>query len=242
MKFWFVVPAAGIGSRFGGDVPKQYRTVCGKRIIEHTLERLISLEPEGILVAVSPDDALWSTLPICRHPLVSSVDGGGERADSVMKALGSLRSRAGEDDWVLVHDVARPCVRAEDIARLIHGVKDSSVGGILAMPVSDTLKQVGTDFHIEQTRDRSTLWAAMTPQMFPLGLLMHSLDLAKARSIVPTDEAMAVELAGFAPLVVPGSRDNIKITRPEDLAIAEAILRWQQQPSGSSGSDPGGSI
>lgn len=239
MTFWFVVPAAGIGSRFGGDLPKQYLPVCGKRIIEHTLERLISLEPAGIVVAISPGDTLWPTLSISSHPLIHCVAGGEERADSVTNALALLAGMAARDGWVLVHDVARPCVRVEDIARLIRELKDSPVGGILAVPVSDTLKEVGADLRIEKTRDRSTLWAAMTPQMFRIGLLRQALEQAKQKKRVPTDEAMAVELAGFRPVVVSGSRDNIKITRPEDLAIAEAILGWQAKNASTNDFDRG---
>jgi len=232
MSIWFVVPAAGVGSRFGGDLPKQYITLSGKTIIEHTLERLLAVKPSGIVVAISPEDELWHTLGVSRHPLVRSVTGGSERAHSVSHALAALAEQAADDDWVLVHDVARPCVRVDDILRLLDTLKESSVGGILAAPASDTIKVVTERCKVTKTLDRSVLWSAMTPQMFRYGLLTESLTQALLQKIIPTDEAMAVELAGFSPEVVPGCRDNIKITRQEDLAIAAAILAWQADQFG----------
>ncbi|MGD9661262.1 MAG: 2-C-methyl-D-erythritol 4-phosphate cytidylyltransferase [Porticoccaceae bacterium] len=232
MSFWFVVPAAGVGSRFGGDEPKQYALLAGKTVIEHTLERLLAVKPSGIVVAIHPDDQRWQTLDISRHPLIRSVTGGTERVHSVSHALAALAEQAADDDWVLVHDVARPCVRIEDIQRLQETLKDSSVGGILAAPVSDTIKIVADGCKITRTQNRSTLWSAMTPQMFRYALLSDSLTQALLQKIIPTDEAMAVELAGFSPEVVPGCRDNIKITREEDMAIATAILAWQVEQRG----------
>ncbi len=235
MKIWFVVPAAGSGRRLGGDIPKQYLALAGKRVVEHTLERLLTLAPAGAVVAVSAGDTLWPTLAISRHPLVRTAAGGAERADSVANALALLAGEAAGDDWVLVHDVARPCVRVADIELLIQRLENSPVGGILAAPVSDTLKRVSATRAIEGTEDRSRLWAAMTPQMFRYGLLTRALAAALDQGSKPTDEAMAVELLGYSPLVVEGHRDNIKITRREDLAIAETILHWQQRQRTTSG-------
>jgi len=226
MKFWIVVPAAGIGSRVGASCPKQYLPLCGKTIIEHSLERLLSVSPERVVVSLHPEDRHWQGLDIRNHALISVVTGGAERVHSVRNALSFLADRANNQDWVLVHDVARPCVRAADIKRLLKALQASSVGGILAAPVSDTLKQVkGSE--IQTTLDRSVLWAALTPQMFRFGLLRDAIDRALAEGVIPTDEAMAVERLGHRPMVVTGSRDNIKVTLREDIAIAEAILRWQ---------------
>jgi 2-C-methyl-D-erythritol 4-phosphate cytidylyltransferase len=222
MTFWVVVPAAGVGRRFGAGMPKQYCHVAGKPIIEHTLARLVELEPEGIVVAIAGNDRHWPTLPIADHPLISTVEGGEERAQSVLNALTFLEQKADAEDWVLVHDVARPCVRRRDVKNLLQQLASDPVGGLLAVPTSDTLKQV--DGHcISHTVDRAGLWSAMTPQMFRHAMLLKALQ----QQVAVTDESMAMELAGYTPNVVEGSRDNIKVTRPEDLAIVEAILRWQ---------------
>lgn len=229
MNGWFVVPAAGVGKRFGSDIPKQYLTLAGKRVVEHTLERLLSLTPRGIVIAVSREDSVWRTLPLSRHPLISVVTGGQERSDSVRNALVFLREKVDSSDWILVHDVARPCVSIEDISRLFLQLENSAIGGILATPVSDTLKLIGQDLKIEKTEDRSKFWAALTPQMFRFDVLMEGVDYCLQNGIVPTDEAMALELIGYHPELVEARRDNIKITRPEDMAIAETILCWQHQ-------------
>ena len=231
MKGWFVVPAAGVGKRFGGNIPKQYQQLAGKTIIEHTLDKLLSLLPDGVVVVIAPDDDHWQSLSISNHPLIQVVHGGAERSDSVGLALQYLESRLCAEDWVLVHDVARPCVSADDIARLVNTFECSDVGGILAAPVSDTLKRASTERTIEVTEDRSQLWAAMTPQMFRFGVLQEALRRCKQQGVIPTDEAMAVELMGLKPGLVEGRRDNIKLTRREDLVLAEAILEWQRQLS-----------
>jgi 2-C-methyl-D-erythritol 4-phosphate cytidylyltransferase len=227
MNAWFITPAAGVGRRFGGLVPKQYATIAGKTIVEHTLERLVALNPQGIVVPLSADDPWWGQLAIRHHALIHTVSGGAERADSVANALAYLDNRLAVDAWVLVHDIARPCVRGVEIQAMWAALETSAVGGILAAPVSDTLKVVDGAGAIVATQDRRQLWAAMTPQMFRFGLLQDALAEAQAQGVVVTDEAMAMELAGHRPQVVAGSRDNIKITQPEDIAIAETILRWQ---------------
>ena len=228
MNLWIVVPAAGVGKRFGSAVPKQYLTLAGKLVIEHTLERLLALEPQACLVAISCEDRRWSTLGVSGLPGIRTVTGGAERADSVRLALAALQSQAGDDDWVLVHDVARPCVRVADIETLQARLAGSSVGGILAAPVSDTLKIGDVESGIESTADRSRFWAAMTPQMFRYGLLRRALEYCRDTQVNPTDEAMAVELLGYRPALVEGRRDNIKITRPEDMAMAATILAGQR--------------
>lgn len=229
MTTWVVVPAAGVGRRFGGDTPKQYQQLLGKSVIEHTLERLLELDDAQIVVAVSSVDTQWQKLSVFQSPRIQTAIGGDERADSVRLALETLQGKAKQDDWVLVHDVARPCVRVQDIKNLLAQLANHKVGGVLATPVSDTLKRVLNQPDIDSTEDRSQLWAAQTPQMFRYGLLLESLQAAVEQQRQPTDESAAIEQLGYTPSVVEGSRDNIKITRLEDMAIAEAIMKYQQQ-------------
>ncbi len=229
MNTWVIVPAAGVGSRFGGDIPKQYKLLLGKLVIEHTLERLLQLEDVQVVVAVSSEDTLWQKLPVFQNSRIQTTLGGEERADSVRLALESLQGKAHHGDWVLVHDVARPCVRVQDIQNLMMTLASYKVGGVLATPVSDTVKRVLNESNIDSTEDRSQLWAAQTPQMFRYGLLLESLQKAVQQQYQPTDESAAIEQLGYTPCVVEGSRDNIKITRLEDMAIAEAIMKYQQQ-------------
>lgn len=224
-RYWLVVPAAGVGARMGANCPKQYLPLLGKTIIEHTLERLLELTVlEKIIVALSPNDAFWPELEISHNQKVIRVDGGFERADSVLKALQSLDNTAKHNDWVLVHDAARPCVTVAAIMHLIETCVEHSVGGILGVPVTDTLKRVNAVGEIETTLDRSVLWQAQTPQMFRYGLLREGLERAAKNNHTVTDEASALEYLGLSPLMVEGSGDNIKVTRPEDLALAEMIL------------------
>ena len=229
MTTWVVVPAAGVGRRFGGDTPKQYQQLLGKPVIEHTLERLLELDDAQTVVAVSSVDTQWQKLSVFQSPRIQTVIGGDERADSVRLALETLQGKAKQDDWVLVHDVARPCVRVQDIKNLLAQLANHKVGGVLATPVSDTLKRVLNQPDIDSTEDRSQLWAAQTPQMFRYGLLLESLQAAVEQQRQPTDESAAIEQLGYTPSVVEGSRDNIKITRLEDMAIAEAIMKYQQE-------------
>lgn len=229
---WIVVPAAGQGSRFGGILAKQYQSLAGKTVIEHTLERLLLVGQSIIVVAIHPDDSHWTRLPVFNHPRIRTVHGGKERSDSVRLALDCLQREAHVDDWVLVHDVARPCVRVADINKLIDAVKTHSVGGILATSVSDTVKQVDCQGIVTATVNRADLWLAQTPQMFRYGLLRWSLNTAYRQQWQPTDEAAAVEKLGHLSLAVEGSRDNIKITRREDLTIAEAIIGFQSESLG----------
>ncbi|MEL7401186.1 MAG: 2-C-methyl-D-erythritol 4-phosphate cytidylyltransferase [Pseudomonadota bacterium] len=226
--FWVVVPAAGVGARMGADKPKQYLPLLGKTILEHTLERLLALpQLQGITVVLSPGDDLGANLGVMSHPKISIADGGRERCDSVLNGLASLRDRLTDNDWVLVHDAARPCVAHSDILLLLMRLKDHAVGGILGTPVSDTIKRVAQGA-IETTVDRSVLWQAQTPQMFRYGLLYNALEQALQKGTVITDEASALESAGYSPAIVEGRRDNIKVTRPEDLPVAELILNSEQ--------------
>ncbi|OZY85837.1 2-C-methyl-D-erythritol 4-phosphate cytidylyltransferase [Cellvibrio mixtus] len=223
--YWVVVPAAGVGARMGADCPKQYLPLLQKTVIEHTLSRLLAIKGlAGVYVALGSQDAHWKQLPIAVHPAIYPVEGAAERAGSVLNALIALSDVAQEDDWVLVHDAARPCITQQDIESLIRCVADHPVGGILGVPVSDTLKNV-SDGHILSTIDRSALWQAQTPQMFRVGLLRACLQRALAEKKIITDEASALEAFGYKPLMVKGRSSNIKITYPDDLAIAGFLLQ-----------------
>ncbi|MGB3611538.1 MAG: 2-C-methyl-D-erythritol 4-phosphate cytidylyltransferase [Cellvibrio sp.] len=229
-RYWIIVPAAGVGARMGAGKPKQYLTLLGKTILEHTIGRLLSVpDVAGLLVAVSPDDDTWPQLSISTHPGVTRINGGAERSYSVLNALDALSGQAEANDWVLVHDAARPCITPSSIQTLCVELADDPVGGILAVPVSDTVKRVSRDRSITQTLDRSELWLAQTPQLFRYGLLRATLADALARCQPITDEASALEAGGYPHRVVEGRADNIKITRPEDLALAQTILQQQEQ-------------
>lgn len=229
-RYWVIVPAAGIGSRMRSELPKQYLRLRGKTLLEHTLERLLALpDLAGLVLAVNPQDPHWERLPLSEDHRISVVDGGSERSRSVLNALNYLTLQAEADDWVLVHDAARPCISQASVASLYRHTLKHAVGGILATPVADTLKRVAPDHGIEQTCDRRGLWQAQTPQVFRYQLLHQCLARALGQGETITDEASALELAGYRPLVVEGRSDNIKVTRPEDLALAELILQRQEQ-------------
>jgi 2-C-methyl-D-erythritol 4-phosphate cytidylyltransferase len=226
-RLWAVVPAAGKGSRMGADRPKQYLELAGRTVLEHTLRRLLA-EPRiaAIVVALAAEDADGPRVIASLGPRVRATSGGAERCHSVLNGLDAL-PEAAADDWVLVHDAARPCLRQADLAKLIDDLSGGDCGGILAVPVRDTLKRCAADGSIEHTVDRASLWHALTPQMFRLGILREALRAALAAGRLVTDEAQAVELAGRVPRVVEGHADNIKITRPEDLPLAEHYLKTQ---------------
>lgn len=225
--FWFVVPAAGAGSRMQSDIPKQYLSLGNKTLLDQTLSRLIAVpQISGIILVLSADDQYFSQSEFFQHPLIQTVVGGKERRDSVLSALEFLRNRISDDDWVLVHDAARPCVTLESIETLKRELNANNVGGILAIPVADTIKQVNSQDLIVKTIDRRSLWQAQTPQMFRFGVLYSSLKETQNNFMV-TDEASAIELAGFTAKIVAGRTDNIKITRPSDLDLAEFILQKQ---------------
>jgi 2-C-methyl-D-erythritol 4-phosphate cytidylyltransferase len=221
---WCVVPAAGKGVRAGGDRPKQYQWLAGRPLIDHTLERLAA-HPRiaGLLVAIAADDRHFaSTDRIGGKPLVITV-GGGERSDSVLAGLLALPATVADDDFVLVHDAARPCVRAADIERLVE-LAGKGEGGLLGAPLRDTLKRADAACHSIATEPRDGRWRAFTPQMFRRGALVRALRLAAEAGIVVSDEAMAMERTGVSPLLVEGSEDNIKVTTPADFALAEFLL------------------
>lgn len=227
-RHWLVIPAAGSGRRIGGPVPKQYLELAGQPLLAHTLRCFVGHPAlAGIVVVLAAGDSGWEALDPALRAAVGTVPGGAERSDSVAAGLAALADRAAADDWVLVHDAARPCLRYADVDRMIEDLRGQDVGGILATPVRDTLKRCDSGRAITGTVDRSGLWHAMTPQMFRLGRLLDALRSALADGVVVTDEAQAMERSGCVPLVVPGHGDNIKITHPDDLALARLIMRAQ---------------
>ncbi len=225
---WAVVPAAGKGARMGVDTPKQYLELAGKPVLQHTLDVFVRHPGvAGVAIAVSPDDRQWPAIVDALGATVYTANGGAERCHSVLAGIGALRGVASERDWVLVHDAARPCLRATDVDRMIEELSSIPCGGILAAPVRDTLKRCNEACEIEQTVDRTRLWHALTPQMFRIGMLREAIGAALDNGHIVTDEAQAVEAVGGIPRVVEGHADNIKITHPADLALAEFILRAQ---------------
>lgn len=227
---WALVPAAGSGRRFGGEVPKQYLRVAGKPLIEHALAALLSHPGiDGVVVALAADDTRWPGWnSLCGKPVITCI-GGGERAESVLAALQSLPASVTDDELVLVHDAARPNLQADDITALIASANGCPEGAILAAPVRDTLKRADAGDRdlvprIAATEPRDGLWRALTPQAFRRDLLQRALEGAKADGLVLTDEAMAMERLGLHPALVEGREDNLKVTTPADLALAEFLL------------------
>ncbi|MGM0413024.1 MAG: 2-C-methyl-D-erythritol 4-phosphate cytidylyltransferase [Pseudomonadota bacterium] len=230
VPFWAVIPAAGAGRRMGSATPKQYLEIHGRAVLHHTVARLAA-QPglRGIVVAVDAADEHFDTLAADLPGPVHRVTGGAERADSVLAALDHLAGHAAADEWVLVHDAARPCLRGEDLDRLLTTLAGEAVGGLLGVPVVDTVKHADPGGVVDATVDRRGLWRALTPQMFRLGLLREALTAALAAGVPVTDEASAVEWAGHRPHMVEGAADNVKITRPEDLALAALYLDHQTE-------------
>jgi 2-C-methyl-D-erythritol 4-phosphate cytidylyltransferase len=217
--FWAVIPAAGVGSRMRADRPKQYLTLAGRTILEHTLACFLDHPGlKGIVVSLAEDDPFWPQLPCADDARIHRAPGGSERADSVFNALLRLVELGADgNDWVLVHDAARPNLARSDLDNLLAVLAEDPVGGLLAVPARDTLKRAGPDGRVRETVDRSVIWQAYTPQMFRLAPLQHALADARVAGVAVTDEASAMEWAGLAPRLVEGRADNLKVTRPEDL-------------------------
>lgn len=223
-----IVPAAGTGSRMGADKPKQYLPLNGKTLLENTLERLIQHPKiDRVVLPLHRLDRTFEQLPISRCDWLQTVIGGNERADSVLAGLEAVDL----DQWVLVHDAARPCVRHEDLDNLLALADTDSDGGILACRVTDTIKRADpcNSHSILTTEPRDGLWHAMTPQFFPARYLHESLLDALAQGVAVTDEASAIEWAGGKVNLVAAATDNIKVTRPQDLALAEYFLSQQEE-------------
>ncbi|MCQ4329293.1 2-C-methyl-D-erythritol 4-phosphate cytidylyltransferase [Stutzerimonas stutzeri] len=226
-SFWVVIPAAGVGSRMRADRPKQYLPLAGKTIIEHTIECFLD-HPRllGVVVSLATADPYWPRLECASDSRIQRADGGAERAESVLSGLRRVAELGARDEqWVLVHDAARPNLAREDLDRLLAELANDPVGGLLAVPARDTLKRAGDDGRVQETIDRSVVWQAFTPQMFRLGALRDALAGALEAGAPVTDEASALEWAGLSPKLIEGRADNLKVTRPEDLHGLEQ--RWQ---------------
>ncbi|HWG30495.1 MAG TPA: 2-C-methyl-D-erythritol 4-phosphate cytidylyltransferase [Steroidobacteraceae bacterium] len=225
MRYWLIVPAAGVGRRFGEQTPKQYVPLHGRTLLEWSLAPFrADSRCTGIVVALAAGDPHW---PAIARKLgnVTVAPGGAERSHSVRNGLAALQGQVAASDWVLVHDAARPCLPAADLNRLVERLDSHPVGGLLAAPAADTLKATGEDLQVVRTVDRSGLWRALTPQMFRYGRLCEALDAALASGRLPTDESQAIEWLGDHPQIVAGSAANLKVTSPEDLLVAAALLQ-----------------
>ncbi len=238
-EIWAVIPAAGIGTRMRSDVPKQYLKLLDRPVIEHTINRLLAVDQvKGVVVSLQADDTHWSDVTIDSTKPVVVAAGGEERCHSVLNALDTLSKQADYNRqavWALVHDAVRPCVDPGDIQQLIAIAAGSEAGGLLAVPVRDTMKRQDDNQCVKQTVDRSGLWHALTPQLFNSGLLYEALESALAQGVQVTDESSAMEQAGYHPKLVEGREDNIKITRPADLRLAELQLKSMSAPDTGDG-------
>lgn len=228
MSIWAVVPAAGIGRRMMAKVPKQYLNLNGRPIIETSLARIGALSyVRQVVVMLNPEDRVWPTLGLEKNPKIVCQYGGENRYQSVLNGLKYLAAFAADDDWVLVHDAARPCVRLKDIDHLFAKIADHPVGGLLGAPVDNTMKLVDGGGEVVQTIDRVDVWSAFTPQVFRFRLLLEALQAVDKSGKTVTDEATALEQLGYRPKMILGNRDNIKITQPQDLNLAAQILSSQ---------------
>lgn len=220
------MPAAGSGQRMGTGHPKQYLSVAGRTLLEHTLQRLAEHpEIDAVIPVVRTDEPDWCEVRsrlATLSGLRAAVEGGEHRQDSVANGLAALGVCA-ETDLVLIHDAARPCLRSQDVSAVIAAARNG-VGAILGVPVTDTLKQVDEHGQIQRTIDRSTLWRAQTPQVFAYGPLRHALARLRGRAVPATDEALIMEEAGYSIQVIPGHEDNLKVTHPSDLNWVQSIL------------------
>lgn len=220
-----IIPAAGIGARMQSGRPKQYILINDKTILEYTLDCFLPrADMETIAVALAPGDPYWPQLAVSKNKKIVVTEGGEARFQSVLNGLRALSGRAADDDWVLVHDAARPCLGQNLLDRLIARASQHETGAILALPCRDTMKRGNARDEIETTVERAGLWRAQTPQMFRYGPLLAALARAEAENYPVTDEAMAMELRGHTPLLVPGHADNLKLTHKDDLAGVSAWL------------------
>lgn len=227
-NFVVVVPAAGVGKRMLASCPKQYLPLDSQTILSHTITRLLSHKNiSKVIVAISDNDEYFAKTNLVNNSNVIRVSGGKERVDSVLNGLQIIEN----SDWVLVHDAVRPCITHEDIDKLISQCIENNCGGILAGPVVDTMKRSVKNnvqaYEVAETINRSSLWHAFTPQMFKVDELKEAIIQTKKQGLEITDEASAIELSGLPCLLIPGRRDNIKITQPEDLVLADFYLKQQ---------------
>ena len=228
INHWIVIPAAGAGQRMGTEQPKQYLPLANSTVLAVTLQKLAEgINAKTIVVALSPNDQYWLDIKKPNTPILTTT-GGQERCHSVLNGLYALRDKANDNDWVWVHDAARPCVRVADLKKLNKAIQDHEVGGLLAAKLTDTVKQANEDQTVNKTIDRSLLWRAVTPQVFRYKILLHALEQAIEAGQYVTDEAQAIERQGLSAKLVECHADNIKITKPGDLELAEFYLQSQQ--------------
>ena len=225
-RYVALIPAAGTGSRFGDGRPKQYLDLLGKPMLAYSIE-VLARHPQisEVSVVISPDDTWFQQFDweVCGVKLQFHRVGGSTRAQSVISGLQALGDDVGDDDWVLVHDAARPCLSRLLLDRLIDGVGDDAIGGLLAVRIADTLKTADESNRVSGTRSREGLWGAQTPQMFRRSLIERALTEMQSADI--TDESSAVEWLGFQPLLIESSVENLKVTFPQDHQLAETILK-----------------
>ena len=228
-NIWALVPASGIGKRMSADIAKQYLPLADQTVLDVTLSRLLSFSPlKGLMLVIADSDEYFERSRYAQYPTVHTARGGKERSDSVINGLRALLDIAEADDWVMVHDAARPCVRLTDLNALVEASMANSIGALLGISSQDTIKQVvDGSLIVDKTLPRNLIWRAFTPQMFQIGALLEALEQAVKAGAEITDEASAMDLAGFSPELIEGASDNIKITRPADLALAEWFLDQQ---------------
>ncbi len=232
MNCWGILPAAGSGARFGSAVPKQYLSLQGRAVLSWSIEALLAAPVRGLAIALSPGDGHWPALGWNRDPRIIACQGGAQRQQSVFGGLLALEEQAWDDDWVLVHDAVRPCVRSDDILRLIRETGAAGAdGGLLGWPADNALKRVAADGIVRDNVPRRDCWNAATPQMFRFGVLRQALRRAESERLSHPDESAAVMAAGGSVIMVPCAKDNIKITREPDLELATAILAARQENS-----------
>ncbi|SFV87320.1 2-C-methyl-D-erythritol 4-phosphate cytidylyltransferase [hydrothermal vent metagenome] len=226
-QYFLIIPASGIGTRMNAKVPKQYlKLENGLTVLDQTLKTLLGIEQiKGCVIAISENDTEFKNSHFANNSkLLAMATGGKERFHSVMSALNALLPFAKDDDWVLVHDAARPCVKASEVVNLVNKLKDHPVGGLLATPVVDTIKKSQGNV-VKNTVDRSALWQAQTPQMYRFGVLFKALTNVLENNLTITDEASSIEYLGLESVLVVASKSNLKITTPEDLELANFYLR-----------------
>ncbi len=224
--FNIIIPAAGFGGRMGVATPKQYLELAGKPVIAHVLDIFLNCPRiASVNLILSKEDSVFKTLKCATHSKLHVYYAGGKtRAETVLNGLQVIKNRLSVEDWVLVHDAARPCLSAALLNNLLDTLQDDAVGGLLAIPLAETLKRAGSNNKVAKTESRDGLWQAQTPQMFRYGLLMQALQRFSQINAVPTDEAQAIEAFGYAPTLVRGDLRNLKITYPQDLELAEIII------------------
>lgn len=228
LRFSAIIPAAGCGQRFGDELPKQYHRLDERAVLEHSMAKLLALPGlDTLCVVLAENDPFWSSLTLSTHSKVITAIGGDTRVASVMAGLQALQTHAAASDWTLIHDAVRPLVAAAQIRHMIDACCSHPVGGVLAMPVADTLKQVNPELEVVTTIDREGIWQIQTPQFFRTEILRKGMALVKQRpALLPrmTDEAAVIEALGLPIKVVPNAGINFKITTRQDLQLAQAYL------------------